>query len=96
MNKQHVFLASALIIGAIVGSVVNNVIPNAQAAEGSYTHSSISCNDKYESDVRRSDFKTIFQATGTECFAVLLGEGVEPKVCSLNETMYNRCVGLSL
>jgi hypothetical protein len=44
MNKQHVFLAIALIIGAIVGSVVSNVIPNAQAAEGSYTHSSTSCN----------------------------------------------------
>jgi hypothetical protein len=84
MNKQHVFLASALIIGAIVGSVVNNVIPNAQAAEGSYTHSSIACNDKYESYYRRSDMKTIFQATGTECFAVLLGEGLTPKICGID------------
>ena len=51
MNKQHVFLAIALIIGAIVGSVVSNVIPNAQAAEGSYTHSSISCNAEFCSAV---------------------------------------------
>lgn len=77
MNKQHVFLAIALIIGAIVGSVVSNVIPNAQAAEGSYTHSSTSCNAE-------------------KCLTVITGEGVKPKVCSLTETMYNPCVGLSL